>query len=102
MHRHALEAVEPGHQDIHQDDVRLLEGNRIERFPSVARDSHSIAVAAEEADHEVAIGLEVVHDQHIADPIRNGSKLLGDRQRRSKRHGSLIGRLSRQNANNTG
>ena len=54
------------HQDVHQDDVGLLLSDGVESFLAVVRNPQAIAVAAEEARHEPAVGLEIIDDEDAA------------------------------------
>lgn len=37
-----LQAVQPGHVDIHRDDIRSCAGNRLERFFAIVGDAHHL------------------------------------------------------------
>ncbi len=55
------------------------------------RDPEAIAVAAEEAFHEPAIRLEIIHYEYTASTVCGDSQMLGNRQRRLQSHNPLIG-----------
>src|SRR6185312_9631351 len=58
-----FEAVEVGHHDVEQDEIRLGEAGAVERFVAAERDEHVVAVDFEIVDEDAEIDGIVVDDE---------------------------------------
>src|SRR3989442_305999 len=57
------DAVEPGHVDVEEDQIRLLGRNRIEGFDAIARLSYVVAELVKVSLKELAVRRDVIDDE---------------------------------------
>ena len=62
-HKH-VKSVDVGHHQVEQDEVELIVGERLKRLLTAGRRSDAMAIAGQSARQEIAVGLDIVHDEN--------------------------------------